>query len=137
MAPMGYFFLLSLGVGSGLQTHWSTSRGSICSRELSQPLGVRPKYCLLPTLHSGPGILSNPTPTQNVSRSDSQDSPYVMCKLWETRRGHAPGLVRPKRVHGRHTAGWFLPQSSTRVTGWARSSACRGRSAHLELRMSE
>lgn len=135
--PYGVFLPSVFGCGLGSRDTLVNFSWQYLQPRAQPASRVRPKYCLLPTLHSGPRILSNSTPTQNVSRSDSQDSPYAMCKLWGTRRGHAPGLVRPKRVHGRHTARWFLPQSSTRVTGWARSSACRGHSTHLELRMSE
>lgn len=120
--PMGYFFLLSLGVGLGLQTHWSTYL-----QPRAQPAS-RGETKMLPS----PRILTNSTPTQNLSRTDSQNSPYVMCKLWGIGRGHAPGLVRPKRVHGRHSSGGFLPQSPQGNS--ARTFFClQGRSTLLEL----
>lgn len=135
--PYGVFLPSIFGCGLGSTdtlVNFSLEPGSTCSHELSRPLGVKPKYCLLPTLHSGPRILSNSTPTQNVSRSDSQDSPYVMCKLWGTRRGHVQAWFGLNvSMAGRHTSRWFLPQSSTRVTGCTHSSACRGPSTHLEL----
>lgn len=69
--PYGVFLPSVFGCGLGSTdtlVNFSLEPGSICSHKLSQPLGVRPKYCLLSTLHSGPRILSNSTPTQNVSR---------------------------------------------------------------------
>lgn len=67
--PYRVFLPFVFGCGHGSTdtlVNSSLESGSICSHELSQPLGVRPKYCLLPTLHSGPRILSSSTPTQNV-----------------------------------------------------------------------